>query len=107
VIVPLLLLGIGSAFIGYLTKDFFIGLGTNFWGSSILILPNNSNFVEAELLPIFIKWLPFSLSFFGIITASWINLNQFLIFKNFKFLIWISFLINKKWYWEKWSKKNR
>jgi len=100
VIVPLLLLGIGSAFIGYLTKDFFIGLGTNFWGSSILILPNNSNFVEAELLPIFIKWLPFSLSFFGIITASWINLNQFLIFKNFKFLIWISFLINKKWYWD-------
>lgn len=27
---PLIILGIGSIFVGYLTRDFFIGLGTNF-----------------------------------------------------------------------------
>jgi NADH-ubiquinone oxidoreductase chain 5 len=42
IILPLLILGLGSIFIGYLTKDIFIGYGSDFWGSSILILPYNS-----------------------------------------------------------------
>jgi hypothetical protein len=28
-IIPLLILNIGSIFIGFLTKDFFLGIGTN------------------------------------------------------------------------------
>ena len=47
---PLILLGLGSIFIGYLTKDLFIGPGTDFLKSSILILPEHASFIEAEWL---------------------------------------------------------
>jgi NADH-ubiquinone oxidoreductase chain 5 len=33
---PLILLALGSIFVGYLGKDMMIGLGTNFWGNSLL-----------------------------------------------------------------------
>jgi hypothetical protein len=29
-LLPLMLLGLGSVFVGYLTKDIFIGLGSDF-----------------------------------------------------------------------------
>merc|ERR1711916_404486 len=35
---PLIILCIGSIFIGYLTKDMIIGLGTSFWGNAIFII---------------------------------------------------------------------
>lgn len=102
-IFPLIILGLGSIFVGYLTKDFFIGLGTDFWGISIFILPFHLNFIEAEFLPIFTKWLPFSLSFLGIFFASVLNLTSYNIYKRLQlnniFLFFI-FLVNKKWYWD-------
>lgn len=100
-VIPLIILALGSIFIGFLTKDFFIGTGTDFWGTSIFILPLNLFFVEAEFLPIILKWLPFILSLGGIIIASFINILNFNIFiwnKSNKFLSFLSFLINKKWY---------
>jgi hypothetical protein len=33
--VPLFLLSLFSIFVGYLSKDLFIGFGTDFWGSAI------------------------------------------------------------------------
>nr|UVF63022.1 NADH dehydrogenase subunit 5 [Synarthrophyton patena] len=99
--IPLIILALGSIFIGFLTKDFFIGLGTNFWGSSILILPEHLIFVESEFLSIKIKWLPFVLSFFGILIASFINIlnkNFYIYYKLNLIFINILFLINKKWY---------
>lgn len=97
---PLLILSIGSIFIGYLTKDFFIGLGTDFWGSSIFILPNHSNFIEAELLPVFNKWLPFIFSACGVILATGFNKMIFSLNKSIKNFHKIYFLLNKKWYWD-------
>nr|YP_009541964.1 NADH dehydrogenase subunit 5 [Synarthrophyton chejuense]AYR06634.1 NADH dehydrogenase subunit 5 [Synarthrophyton chejuense] len=102
-VLPLILLAFGSIFIGFLTKDFFIGLGTDFWGSSILILPYNLVFIEAEFLPILTKWLPFLLSFLGILVSSFFNLLNLNIFSylipNFSFFLFnLAFLINKKWY---------
>ena len=100
---PLIVLGVGSIFIGYLTRDLFVGFGTNFWASSIFILPKYSNFIEAEELPVIIKWLPFMLSLFGILSASFINLfYQFAPsqLKLKRILFFVSFLINKKWYWD-------
>ena len=100
-IFPLIVLAIGSIFIGFMTKDFFIGLGTDFWGNSIFILPSNLFFIEAEFLPTFIKWLPFTLSFLGIILASLINIYNINVFsskKLNKLLIFFSFLVSKKWY---------
>ena len=102
-ILPLIILALGSIFIGFLTKDFFIGFGTDFWGNSIFTLPKNLFFIEAEFLPIFIKWLPFFLSFFGIIISSYINVFNYHFFTYFQknsFLLFFSFLINKKWYFD-------
>lgn len=38
---PLAVLAVGSIFFGYFFKDLFIGIGTDFWGNSIFILPKN------------------------------------------------------------------
>nr|YP_009511909.1 NADH dehydrogenase subunit 5 [Gracilariopsis longissima]AXI97836.1 NADH dehydrogenase subunit 5 [Gracilariopsis longissima]UAD89938.1 NADH dehydrogenase subunit 5 [Gracilariopsis longissima] len=99
-LLPLIILGFGSIFVGYLTKDLFIGLGTNFWNSAILILPNHSYFIEAEWLKITTKWLPFILSSIGIILATLINVTQTYMYLYNKIYRSSCFLINKKWYWD-------
>lgn len=100
----LIILSIGSLFIGYFTKDLFIGLGTDFWGSSIFVLPTHSNFIEAERVSTTIKWLPFILTTCGIFLASLLNLVPFSEFisklKLKKLLFFFAFLLNKKWYWD-------
>ena len=98
---PLVVLAIGSIFIGFLTKDFFIGIGTNFWDTSVFVFPTNMFFIEAEFLPILIKWLPFILSLLGIIISSLIsilNLKFFSFIRVNFILVFFAFLINKKWY---------
>lgn len=67
--IPLILLAIGSLFIGYLTKDMIIGLGSSFWGNSIFILSDNLSYLEAEYLPYHIKMIPFIFSHFGLFFA--------------------------------------
>nr|YP_010726704.1 NADH dehydrogenase subunit 5 [Cystoclonium purpureum f. stellatum]WDY85191.1 NADH dehydrogenase subunit 5 [Cystoclonium purpureum f. stellatum] len=98
---PLILLTLGSLFIGFLFKDLFIGLGSDFWRGSIFVLPTHNFFIEAEWLPISIKWLPFILTFFGIILASLINITNFykyFLFNRFKLSSFFVFLISKRWY---------
>lgn len=97
-LLPLLVLSIGSVFIGYLSKDLFIGLGTDFWKSSILILPEHSNFVEAEWLDIFSKWIPFFISLTGIMLACSLNLVLTRLFLGNKIQKFIYFLVIKKWF---------
>lgn len=100
---PLIILGLGSLFIGYIGKDLFIGLGTDFWGVSVFILPNHSNFIEAEWLSTGIKWMPFLLSITGIMIATVINLlpvHVYIYKYFFKVITFLAFLINKKWYWD-------
>ena len=100
-ILPLIVLTLGSIFVGFLTKDFFIGLGSDFWNNAIFILPTHLLFIEAEFLSIKIKWLPFILSVLGICIASIINIFNYNFFSFNKVnlsLSFFSFLINKKWY---------
>jgi NADH-ubiquinone oxidoreductase chain 5 len=64
--VPLVLLAIMSIFFGYVTKDLFIGVGTNFWGNSLFVHPNHVSLIEAEFaIPTFYKLLPLFGSLFG------------------------------------------
>jgi proton-translocating NADH-quinone oxidoreductase chain L len=42
------ILSLGSIFLGYVAKDLFVGLGTDFWNHSILILPEHNNQLDAE-----------------------------------------------------------
>nr|YP_009684875.1 NADH dehydrogenase subunit 5 [Gloiopeltis furcata]BBK20788.1 NADH dehydrogenase subunit 5 [Gloiopeltis furcata] len=100
---PLVILGIGSIFVGYSLSDLFIGPGSDFWQTSIFTLPSHSLLIEAEWLPKHIKWLPFLLSVVGILLASAVNLipstsslaNAYPTLTSF-----FAFLINKKWYWD-------
>jgi len=104
IILPLIILAMGSIFVGHLTRDLFIGFGTDFWGSSIFILPQHSNILEAEWLPTSIKWLPFIISISGILVAVLINLYPLWFFLNFQYkssLLFFAFILSKKWYWDK------
>jgi NADH-ubiquinone oxidoreductase chain 5 len=70
VIIPLFILALFSIFFGYVFSDLFVGMGTDFFGNSIYINPNNIIIVEAELsLPLLIKLLPSILSILGATSA--------------------------------------
>lgn len=66
VIIPLLVLSLFSIFFGFIFSDLFVGIGTDFFGNSLFIHPNNISLVEAEFsLPILYKLLPGILSLLG------------------------------------------
>ena len=63
--ISLAILSIPSMFIGFYTKDMIIGMGTDFWGNSIYILPENMNMIDAEFIDHIFKILPVILSLSG------------------------------------------
>ncbi len=82
VIIPLFILALFSIFLGFLSSDLFVGMGSDFLGNSLFTHPNNISLIEAEYsLPIVIKQLPAILSFFGGALAI------FLYHKNPEFVI--------------------
>ncbi len=101
---PLLFLSFFSIFIGYFFKDMFVGLGTNFWGASIFVLPQNVLLLEAEFLPTSVKLLPVGLSFLGA-SLAFFGYNFFF---KFLFKFKMSFIgrnlytfFNRKWFFDK------
>jgi NADH-ubiquinone oxidoreductase chain 5 len=101
-LLPLIILCIGSIFFGYVFKDFFIGFGTDIWNTSLFNHPFNLYFLESEFLTLHLKWLPFYLSLLGIVSTSILNLHL-LQFKHVNFLQYLFktlFFISKKWYFD-------
>nr|YP_010394540.1 NADH dehydrogenase subunit 5 [Phytophthora podocarpi]DAZ88587.1 TPA_asm: NADH dehydrogenase subunit 5 [Phytophthora podocarpi] len=102
--IPLGLLAFGSIFIGYISKDMFVGLGSNFWNNSIYINPLNNQMIDAEFLPTFFKLLPVILSFCGLFSAFYLYFFKFKFLYNLKIseygLYFYNFL-NRKWYFDK------
>jgi len=47
---PLLILAFASIFMGYLFRDAFIGVGSDFFQNSIFVNPINLNLLEAEFI---------------------------------------------------------
>jgi len=77
VIIPLCVLAIFSIFFGFVFSDLFVGVGTDFFGNSLFINPNNISIIEAEFsLPILIKLLPSILSVFGAVSAIFLYHNN-------------------------------
>ena len=72
---PLVVLAFGSIFVGYLAKDMMIGLGTDFWGSALFMLPQNSVYLESEYIPQSIKMIPLLSGAFGALLAYIINIQ--------------------------------
>lgn len=102
---PLVILAILSITIGYLTKDLFIGFGTDFWGSAIYISSVNYTMVDIEFLPLFYKLLPLILTLAGVYcayiiytsyTKSWMLLRSTNPYFNS-----IYTFFNKKWFFDR------
>ena len=60
-IAMLIILALFSIFFGYVTKDMFIGLGTDFFSdNSVFIHPSHEIMINTEFaVPTFFKLLPF------------------------------------------------
>jgi NADH-ubiquinone oxidoreductase chain 5 len=61
----LTILAFGSIFSGYLFKDLFIGLGSDFFNFSIYIKANNVIIIDSEFIPYYLKLVPTIFSFIG------------------------------------------
>lgn len=103
---PLIVLCFGSVFLGYLTKDMFIGLGTPFFNNAIKFT-SSSVFCGAEFfVPFRYKILPvifsligcFSLIILQVLFEKLLALNYFF-FINTKLKKLYNFLIFK-WYFD-------
>ena len=101
---PLFILSLLSLIIGYITKDFFIGFGTNFWNESIFIINYNYTIIDIEFVSLFYKLLPFFFTIIGAYLSYFIysfNLEKYLFFKKTKFFKKIYAFLNKKWYFDR------
>jgi NADH-ubiquinone oxidoreductase chain 5 len=82
---PLMLLSLGAIFVGFLTRDMFIGLGNSFFGNCNTINISNYNLIDSEFLPSFIKNIPFVLTLSGFTMSLFLincfNVNKTAIFK--------------------------
>ena len=91
-------------FIGFYTKDMLIGMGTDFWGNSIYILPENMNMIDAEFINQIFKILPVILSLLGAFSSF--LLYTFASKRLFSFKMTylgkqIYNFLNKKWFFDK------
>nr|QWK44660.1 NADH dehydrogenase subunit 5 [Lessonia spicata] len=98
------ILALPSMFIGYLSRDLFIGLGTDFWGNALFCIPTNLSIIDAEFMSTNIKIFPLCCSVIGGVTS-------FILYKgyNYNLFLWkTSFLgrkfyifLNRKWLFDK------
>lgn len=96
---PLMILAFGSIFIGYLTKDMIIGLGTNFWNNAVFALPaHQETFINAEFLPTSIKLAPVLFSISGALFAF--IFYHFYASSHFVRFPQIYGFLNQKWYFD-------
>ncbi len=102
---PLFLLSIFSVTVGYLSKDMFIGFGTNFWGTSIFINPLNYTMTDIEFLDINYKLLPLIVTLLGVGLAYKIyveKLDLYYFYKtNIPAIRDIFYFFNKKWFFDR------
>ncbi|SHO80161.1 NADH:ubiquinone dehydrogenase subunit 5 (mitochondrion) [Malassezia sympodialis ATCC 42132] len=62
--IPMTVLSILAIFFGYIGRDLFVGMGTDFAANSLFIHPSHISLIEAEVMPTLFKLLP------SIITCS-------------------------------------
>jgi len=101
---PLFILCFLSVFIGYLSKDLFIGLGSNYWGASIFI--NNQNFIviDYEFMSLTPKLMPLVTTLTGVFISFFVysfKLDNYLNLKKKQSFIFFYTFINRKWYFDR------
>jgi NADH-ubiquinone oxidoreductase chain 5 len=81
---PLFILGILSVFLGYISKDFFVGLGSQGFGNSLYSTPIHSIINDTEFgVPIIYKLLPLILSTILAILAIYLLENKSIVLLRF------------------------
>jgi NADH-ubiquinone oxidoreductase chain 5 len=104
IFIALCCLTIPSIFVGFFTKDIFVGVGSDFFGTSIYNNPKMSYVFDAEFVQFFFKILPLILSISGIISAFFLyNFQNNLLF-SFKISTSgrkLYTFLNKKWFFDK------
>jgi NADH-ubiquinone oxidoreductase chain 5 len=102
---PLLILSLCSIFLGFFTKDIFIGLGTPFWNNSIVILPCHLNIIDSEFIPVYVKWLPLCASFFGgalsIILYHFLLGQLYILYSKNSLIRFFYLFFSKKWLFDR------
>lgn len=101
---PLFLLSFASLFVGYLTRDRRIGLGTDFWGNSLFVHPDTQYLLESEWLDSSIKRIPLYFSFGGTFIAFYHYLFSFqLLYSRKQSFVGRSLytFFNRKWFFDK------
>lgn len=99
---PLIILSIGSIFLGYTARDLFIGPGTNTWQTSIFNY--NLDTINAEFIPSYIKLLPLLFSLIGIGSAYYsytFFLKKLYFIKKTQVGLFVYSFLNKKWLFDK------
>jgi NADH-ubiquinone oxidoreductase chain 5 len=93
-----------SIFIGYLTKDMMVGVGSHFFGNAVFVNLNNFNVFDAEFISTFYKTLPVNLSLLGFFSALFLYSFR----ANILFKLKVSFIgkkiynfLNRKWFFDK------
>jgi NADH-ubiquinone oxidoreductase chain 5 len=82
-LIPLLFLTFLSIFLGYLCRDMFVGLGTNFWGASLAVHSTNVFILNAEFLDAGSKLIPLAVTFSGLFFSYLINSKYLDVLDNF------------------------
>lgn len=98
--IPLILLGFGSIFIGWLFKDCIIGVGSPFWSNALFIRFDSASILLAEYIPIYIKILPVCLSLLGMfLSLLFYNFCKDILSKIYQdsSMYEIYIFLNKKW----------
>ena len=73
VIIPFVILALFSIGFGYLGSDLFAGVGSDFFGNSVFIHPNNISIIEAEFsINPAIKLLPLFFTLLGALSAFYL-----------------------------------
>ena len=103
---PLMILALGSIFVGFIARDMMVGLGTNFWGNALSVVPEQSLFLESQIIGDLSRHTPLIFTILGAttaliwhLTASGIHLGA-----TIKTWGWVKSLyafLNKRWLFDK------
>ncbi len=102
--IPLFVLSFASLFVGYLTRDMMIGLGSDFWGNAIFVMPSHHYMLEAEWLDSLIKMIPLFFSFGGVFMAFFQYIFTFESLFKLKMTSlgrYFYTFLNRKWFFDK------
>ena len=96
-LIPLLCLCVGSIWFGYVFKDLFVGMGTDFWSTAIFISFKNVSILESEYMPAVVKLIPVVFSILGM-ALSYFFVTKF---PSFSYSLQpVEQFLNKKWFFD-------